>query len=380
MCRNGVLCRAVVLSMLVVNMSSFVFASKRARDKTKMGAQIQTRFASAAGAVAAGAAATGIGAPVGAAAGGFALVKGAAGLVWWSVHLGVCIFDPPPGVDCPMNGPPGPPAIMDVRNETSGTSLLNPPSGAPPSTPLWIKGFGFTPEQPSATQIVVDGKFIPAVPFSDQEILAAMPFGDASSPRLLSLTVLVNGMASNTVQLQVLPPVPSTAPGSLFRRLITLETTFNQLLTMMNCELIATTKFVPEGQAQFLSACQNLVRSATDVLNSIAQIPPKLDMLQPSELAFFDSILAPQKVNLDLLETLIPEFEDADGNGIPNFLDVCDVNHDGHIDRSDINLIFGALNSPASLGDPRDADGNRIITVDDARSCVLQCTKPLCAP
>ena len=58
---------------------------------------------------------------------------------------------------------------------------------------------------------------------------------------------------------------------------------------------------------------------------------------------------------------------------------VCDVNGDSKINSLDINLIFGARDLKVSVGDPRDLDGDRLITVNDARGCVLRCTKPNCA-
>jgi hypothetical protein len=59
---------------------------------------------------------------------------------------------------------------------------------------------------------------------------------------------------------------------------------------------------------------------------------------------------------------------------------ICDVNEDGYIDRDDINLIVAVRNTPASgPDDTRDADGDGIITVLDARRCILKCTLPRCA-
>ncbi len=58
---------------------------------------------------------------------------------------------------------------------------------------------------------------------------------------------------------------------------------------------------------------------------------------------------------------------------------VCDVDEDGDIDRDDINLIIAVRNTPASgPDDPRDADGDGMITALDARKCVLKCTLPRC--
>ncbi|MDF1552332.1 MAG: calcium-binding EGF-like domain-containing protein, partial [Deferrisomatales bacterium] len=59
---------------------------------------------------------------------------------------------------------------------------------------------------------------------------------------------------------------------------------------------------------------------------------------------------------------------------------VCDVDGDGDVDILDINQINSAANTPALPGDPRDADGDGLITVNDARACFLQCTRFRCAP
>ncbi len=58
----------------------------------------------------------------------------------------------------------------------------------------------------------------------------------------------------------------------------------------------------------------------------------------------------------------------------------CDIDENGRIDMNDITLILAARNAPAGgPDDPRDADGDGVITVLDARRCVLQCTLPRCA-
>jgi hypothetical protein len=59
----------------------------------------------------------------------------------------------------------------------------------------------------------------------------------------------------------------------------------------------------------------------------------------------------------------------------------CDVNGDKFVDSSDVDAIFAARGQPASgPGDLRDADGDGMITVLDARACTLQCGNPSCAP
>ncbi len=61
--------------------------------------------------------------------------------------------------------------------------------------------------------------------------------------------------------------------------------------------------------------------------------------------------------------------------------ELCDVDGDGDIDRNDVGAIFAARNTSASgPDDPRDANGDGLITVNDGRECVLQCTNPRCAP
>ena len=59
---------------------------------------------------------------------------------------------------------------------------------------------------------------------------------------------------------------------------------------------------------------------------------------------------------------------------------LCDVNGDGKIDRNDINLIFTSIDLPVGVGDPRDLNGDGLITINDARGCVLLCANKNCAP
>ena len=60
---------------------------------------------------------------------------------------------------------------------------------------------------------------------------------------------------------------------------------------------------------------------------------------------------------------------------------VCDVDGNGVINQNDINAIFAARGRTATgPNDPRDANKDGLITTADSRLCVLQCTKPQCAP
>lgn len=56
------------------------------------------------------------------------------------------------------------------------------------------------------------------------------------------------------------------------------------------------------------------------------------------------------------------------------------LNGDGVVDQSDLNIIMSALNTPANgADDPRDLDKDGRITILDARKLILLCAKPGCA-
>lgn len=69
-----------------------------------------------------------------------------------------------------------------------------------------------------------------------------------------------------------------------------------------------------------------------------------------------------------------------DGIGGPAPAAPGDTDSDGDIDTIDIQAINAARNTPAtSPNDPRDIDGDGMITLYDARKAVLLCTRPRCA-
>lgn len=61
--------------------------------------------------------------------------------------------------------------------------------------------------------------------------------------------------------------------------------------------------------------------------------------------------------------------------------EVCDTDNNGVIDENDIRDIIGSRGQPADgPDDPRDADGDGIISTRDAKLCIPQCTNTNCAP
>ena len=78
-----------------------------------------------------------------------------------------------------------------------------------------------------------------------------------------------------------------------------------------------------------------------------------------------------------------PDQQDSNGNGIGDACEItkCDVDSDGDIDISDIRAIYGSLRQTVPPASPlMDFDDNGVISITDARSCVLICTNPRCAP
>jgi hypothetical protein len=70
---------------------------------------------------------------------------------------------------------------------------------------------------------------------------------------------------------------------------------------------------------------------------------------------------------------LLPEVD-------PILVPTCDIGDDADIDRDDLIQIFGARGTPTEGGDPRDADGDEVVTIEDVRLCALRCTRPRCEP
>jgi hypothetical protein len=63
---------------------------------------------------------------------------------------------------------------------------------------------------------------------------------------------------------------------------------------------------------------------------------------------------------------------------VNSLVSVCDVNGDGSVDTIDLNLIRAAMGQVPAANDPRDANGDGKITINDVRTCTLQCTRAGC--
>ena len=71
--------------------------------------------------------------------------------------------------------------------------------------------------------------------------------------------------------------------------------------------------------------------------------------------------------------------QDAKKEWIRTQLRVCDVDADGDIDKIDLALISKSRGQAALPGDPRDADGDGVITPADVKACIPLCTRANCA-
>jgi hypothetical protein len=64
---------------------------------------------------------------------------------------------------------------------------------------------------------------------------------------------------------------------------------------------------------------------------------------------------------------------------VNSLVTVCDVDGDGDTDTVDLGLIRAGLTQIPTANDPRDANGDGKITINDVRYCSLRCTRASCA-
>ena len=58
---------------------------------------------------------------------------------------------------------------------------------------------------------------------------------------------------------------------------------------------------------------------------------------------------------------------------------ICNVDQDSDIDKTDLSAISRARGQTAQPGDPRDANGDGLISPADLKVCIPLCTRPNCA-
>lgn len=110
------------------------------------------------------------------------------------------------------------------------------------------------------------------------------------------------------------------------------------------------------------------------------------DLLEPALSRTFSAATGPFLANTPLRYFFTVQDEVLNtvffgiGNTASSSTVICDINGDGKVDVTDINAIFNARGTSARPGDPRDADCDGLITVNDGRICTLLCAKPNCAP
>jgi hypothetical protein len=122
----------------------------------------------------------------------------------------------------------------------------------------------------------------------------------------------------------------------------------------------------PAERQQALSAASNFQLQSTNALPLVREYQQLLYQ-NPNLETSSDTVFAE-----------CPECE-ANIDAANKLLGTCDLNHDGSVDIEDIGIIMSALGTKVTEPDPRDADGDGTITVNDARACTLVCTKSNCA-
>lgn len=219
--------------------------------------------------------------------------------------------------------PTGAPMISDIVNDNASIR------SAPPGTPIELFGSNFSIGL-DVNQVTFNGQTMPSLGVSNTEIITVVPLPNGSLPQVGYIVVTKNigtiSISSNSIIFTVLPlATPTGPPGSVIGRLVNLETTFHQELLSMNCPLIATTKFAPEGREEFIGLCDDLVNNNSPaVLSSFRNLSQELGTLNQTEMTLIDAIFTPQSSNMDILENdLIPSFSDPDHDGIPTFWDNC---------------------------------------------------------
>jgi hypothetical protein len=134
-------------------------------------------------------------------------------------------------------------------------------------------------------------------------------------------------------------------------------------------------------EADFEQERSNLMNTYPGILAYLLRPPPGAGLVGCDNDADSDGI---QNGWDNCPNTYNPDQSDSLGNGIGDACRtalICDADRNGIIDRYDISEVMVARGLPRAQFaiDPRDADGDGIITDRDAQVCAQRCTHPNCA-
>ena len=215
---------------------------------------------------------------------------------------------------------PGTPMITDVISDATGESI----GSAQPGTHLRLVGSDFSVGP--FNQVTIDGQEMSGPGLSTAEVITTVPYPGLPLPQDVNIVLTTDGLSSNGFPFTITEPAPAPGlPGSLVGRLIDVETAFHEALMTLDCALMVDTKFLPEGRAEFLSLCEDLVGNlAPELLSTLGGLTDIVGTIDSATLAAADAIIAPSSSVLDVLENdLTPAFADDDGDQFPNFWDNC---------------------------------------------------------
>ena len=225
----------------------------------------------------------------------------------------------------------GAPAISDIQNFLTGESI----ESAPPGTPILLVGSGFG--LGLTNDVVIDGQEVESVGLSETELMTGVPIPLAAAapasgpfdplPKDVEIIVTNDGGTSSAAPFTVSPlATPTGPPGSLLGPIFELELQLHEAMKTWDCTVIGNTKFVVEGRAQFIAACEEWLAGIPELLSALEELLELLPGLDAESLALIESMLTPVAgIQAVLEDELIPGFSDPDGDGLPNDWDNCDT-------------------------------------------------------
>lgn len=178
--------------------------------------------------------------------------------------------------------------------------------------------------------------------------------------------------------------VCGTTPGSDVNRSAAFYLIFKRALQETTRVIhLDTTGQLPAGVAPYLHNSDTATIIANTISNpTTGRVTPQSIFSYSGSEGLLTSFLSDVKAYLALgfAGEDISALPGVDVSTVTQPRTTCDVFSRGKVDVGDIRIISAGLNTAVSPNDPRDADFDGKITVNDARLCVLKCTNPNCAP